>query len=401
MRKKPWSFSRCARLLGFVVGCVTPAMALGEWRMNFPEPVTPIATETLHIHNLFMAIITVLFVVVFAIMVYSMFFHRKSRGYQAADFTGPRNPKQWFWVLIPFALLLFIDYVIFGIPAYKAVLSYEDTKSDAQMVIKVIGMQWRWQYEYPREGIKFVSSLTTPREQIENKAAKGEHYLLEVDNPLVIPVGKKIRFITTSTDVIHSWWVPAFGVKRDSIPGFLREFWVKVEKPGVYRGQCAELCGKDHGFMPVVVHAVTQEEFDRWVLAQKTAMAAQAEGANRTWSKEELMARGKEVYDTHCVACHQANGEGIPGAFPPIAGARIARTPFVDEAGRMIRDGHLDRVMNGKPGTAMQAFKDTLSDVDIAAVITYERNSFGNTAGDVVQPSLVKAMRAVSTGQQI
>jgi cytochrome c oxidase subunit 2 len=394
-------FKKIYRPLAAVAALLLPSLGWADWRMNFPEPATPLAADTLHVHNLFMLIISVLFVLVFAIMAYSMIKHRKSQGHQAATFTQPNNAKQWFWVLVPFGILLFIDYVIFGIPAYHAVLTYEDSKTDAQMVVKATGMQWRWQYEYPAEGIKFVSSTTTPKEQIENKATKGEHYLLEVDNPLVIPVGKKIRFITTSTDVIHSWWVPAFGVKRDAIPGFLREFWVKVEKPGIYRGQCAELCGKDHGFMPVVVHAVAQEEYDQWVSAQKTAMAAASDGANRTWTLAELMAKGKEVYDTNCVACHQANGEGVPGAFPAIAGAKIAKTAFVDAAGRMVKDGHLDRVMHGKEGTAMQAFKETLSDADIAAVVTYERNAFGNTAGDMVQPSLVKDLRAGKSGQAI
>lgn len=249
------------------------AAALANYSWNFPEPVTPIAHETLHVHNLFMVIALSLFFGVLALMLYSFWAHRKSRGHVAASFTGPKSRKQWFYVLLPFAALLILDYGVFGIPAYHAVLSYENTKTDADLVVKVTGSQWLWQYEIPSEGIRFTSRLTTPRDQIDNIAPKGENYLLEVDNPLVLPVDKKIRFITTSNDVIHSWWVPAFGVKRDAVPGFLREFWAKVDKVGTYRGQCSELCGKEHGFMPVVVNVVTEGEFKAWVAARKAAAA--------------------------------------------------------------------------------------------------------------------------------
>ncbi len=254
------------------------AAALAGYAFNFPEPVTPIARETLHMHNLVMAVILVLFFLVFAVLIYSFRTHRKGAGYKAAAYSGPGNRKQWLWVLSPFFVLAFIDYVVFGIPAYHAVVMYEDTKTDAELVVKVTGSQWLWQYEFPAEGVSFTSRLTTPRDQIDAGVAKGEHYLLEVDNPLVLPVGKKVRFITTSNDVIHSWWVPAFGVKRDAVPGFLREFWATVEKTGTYRGQCSELCGKEHGFMPVVVNVVSQEEFTTW-LASKKAMAALASPA--------------------------------------------------------------------------------------------------------------------------
>lgn len=259
-----------------LLGIAAAGTAMAAYTWNFPEPVTPIARETLHVHNLFMIIILVIFFAVLALMLYSFWAHRKSQGHPAAGFTAPRSPKQWFWVSVPFAVLLILDYGVFGIPAYHAVKMYEDTKTDADLVVKVIGNQWLWQYEFPSEGVSFTSRLITPREQIDNKEAKGETYLLEVDNPLVIPVGKKIRFITTSNDVIHSWWVPAFGVKRDAVPGFLREFWAVVEKPGTYRGQCSELCGKEHGYMPVVVNAVSEEEFKTW-LAQQKAKQAQAD----------------------------------------------------------------------------------------------------------------------------
>ena len=367
--------------------------ARAEFSWNFPKPVTPIGRDTLSMHNQFMVIITVLFVVVFAIMVYSMVKHRKSLGAEPATFNGPTGVLQWFWVLVPFAILLFIDFVLMGIPAFHAVIDMEDTRTKADMVLKVTGLQWKWQYEYPDSGIKFVSALTTPRDQIEGREAKGEHYLLEVDNEVVLPVGKKVRVLLTSTDVIHTWWVPQFGVKRDAIPGFLRETWVRIEEPGVYRGQCAELCGKDHGFMPVVVRAVPEAEYAAWVDKKKGEMAAAAAGGNKTWTKDELVVAGQAVYEKNCAACHQAAGQGLPPAFPALAGSKIVNGPLLSSAGKLIPDSHVDRVMNGKPGTAMQAFKATLSDTDIAAVITYERNSFGNAKGDMIQPAQIKALR--------
>ena len=377
----------------FAAFLLLPGIAGAEYRFNFPEPVTPIARETLHIHNEFMLIITILFVVVFAIMIYSMIRHRKSVGHQPSKFTGPTGALQWFWVLVPFAILLFIDFVLMGIPAVNAIIEMEDTKTRADMVLKVTGMQWKWQYEYPEAGIKFISTMSTPREQITNAESKGENYLLEVDNPVVLPVGKKVRILLTSTDVIHTWWVPQFGVKRDAVPGFLRETWVQIEKPGIYRGQCAELCGKDHGFMPVVVHAVPEPEYLAWLEAKKAEAKAAAGGADRTWSSDELNARGKEVYEKQCVACHQPNGQGMPPAFPALAGSPIVKGPLLGKDGKILKDSHVDRVMNGKAGTAMQAFGNTLSDVELAAVITYERNSFGNRQGDMIQPAQIKALR--------
>ena len=384
--------SRLLRRL-FTTIALLPGIAGAEYKFNFPEPVTPIARETLHIHNEFMLIITTLFVVVFAIMIYSMIRHRKSIGHQPAKFTGPTGKLQWFWALVPFAILLFIDFILMGIPAVQAIITMEDTKTRADMVLKVTGMQWKWQYEYPEAGIKFISTLSTPREQIANAESKGENYLLEVDNPVVLPVGKKVRVLLTSTDVIHTWWVPQFGVKRDAVPGFLRETWVQIDKPGIYRGQCAELCGKDHGFMPVVVHAVPEPEYLAWLEAKKAEAKAAAGGADRTWSSDELIAKGKEVYEKQCVACHQPNGQGMPPAFPALAGSPIVKGPLLAKDGKVLKDSHVDRVMNGKAGTAMQAFRNTLSDVELAAVITYERNSFGNRQGDMIQPAQIKALR--------
>ena len=384
------SFSRLALGTGLTLGA---SAALADYTWNFPKPVTPIGRDTLSMHNQFMVVITLLFVVVFAIMLYSMILHRKSNGATPASFTGPTGVLQWFWVLVPFGILLFIDFVLMGIPAFHAVIEMEDTRTKADMVLKVTGLQWKWKYEYPDSGISFVSALSTPREQIEGQAAKGENYLLEVDNEVVLPVGRKVRILLTSTDVIHTWWVPQFGVKRDAIPGFLRETWVRIEEPGVYRGQCAELCGKDHGFMPVVVRAVPEPEYAAWVAGKKAEMAAAAAGSDKAWSKDELMAAGKAAYEKNCAACHQPEGQGIPPAFPALAGSKIVTGPLLSPEGRLIPDSHVDRVLNGKAGTAMQAFKATLSDADLAAIITYERNAFGNNKGDMIQPAQIKALR--------
>ena len=374
-----------------VVLSPTSAQAAFDW--NFQTPATPLALDTLQVHNKFMVITLAIFCVVFAIMIYSIFAHRKSRNHQPAGFTGPGSAAQVFWTTIPFLIFAYIDFILMGIPAYHSVKVMQDTRSNADMEVKITASQWKWQYEYPGEGVKFVSALATPQAQIGNRQQKNEHYLLEVDNPLVLPVGKKVRILLTSTDVIHTWWVPQFGVKRDAIPGFIRETWAQIDRPGIYRGQCAELCGRGHGFMPVVVQAVSEPEYRQWLARKKAGQAAQAASAEKAWSRDDLLKHGQEVYGKICAACHQANGQGLPGVFPALAGSKIVNGPFADMNGRLVKDGHLDRVMNGKAGTAMQAFKNTLSDVDIAAVVTYERNAFGNHMGDMVQPSQVKALR--------
>lgn len=265
------------RLATLAAGAFASATALAGYPYNLQPPVTPIARETLHVHNLFMTIILIMFFGVFAIMVYSFWNHRKSQGHKAVDFGPPKTRKAWLWVMAPFAVLLFIDYGIFGIPAYHAVLNYEDTKTEADLVVKITGSQWLWIYEFPGRNVQFVSHLSTPRAEIDGTETKNPNYLLEVDNPLVLPINRKIRFITTSNDVIHSWWVPAFGVKRDAVPGFLREFWAKIDTPGTYRGQCSELCGKEHGFMPIVVKAVPEAEFEAWLKAHQMPAAATAD----------------------------------------------------------------------------------------------------------------------------
>lgn len=350
--------------------------AFAEYGLNFPKPVTSIGHEVLKLHNAIILICVVIFIVVFGFMFYSIYAHRKSKGYKAAKFHD--NLKlEIMWTVIPFVIL-----VGMAIPSTATLLEMDDV-SKSEMTVKITGYQWKWKYDYPDQDVSFFSSLSTPREQIENKAAKGEHYLLEVDNPLVLPVGKKIRFVVTANDVLHAWWVPAFAVKKDAIPGFVNEVWARIDEPGVYRGQCAELCGKDHGYMPIVVQAVAPEEFDKWVSLQKDKAASAEASAGKTWTQDELMEKGKKVYASACAACHGPNGEGV-GPFPKMTGSKIVTGPLA---------AHLNIVMKGKPGTAMQAFAGQMNDADLAAVITFERNGFGNKTGDVVQPSQVKAAR--------
>ncbi len=347
-----------------------------EYGLNFQKPVTSIGHRVLELHNLILLICVVIFIVVFGVMFYSIYAHRKSKGHKPAKFHD--NAKlEVVWTVIPFVIL-----ATMAIPSTATLIEMDDV-SKSDMTVKITGYQWKWKYDYPDQDVSFFSNLSTARDQIENKTAKGKDYLLEVDNPMVIPVGKKVRFVVTANDVIHAWWVPALGVKKDAIPGFVNEMWARVDEPGLYRGQCAELCGKDHGFMPIVVQAVSQEDFDKWAVLQKGKAAAAEASAGKTWSKDELMEKGKKVYASTCAACHGANGEGV-GPFPKMTGSKIATGPVA---------GHLNIVMKGKPGTAMQAFAGQLNDADIAAVVTFERNSFGNKTGDAIQPSQVKAAR--------
>jgi cytochrome c oxidase subunit 2 len=353
-----------------------------EMRLNLQQPETVIAHEIYHLHTLILVICVIIFVVVFGAMFYALWKHRKSVGHKAKQF-HENTTVEILWTVIPFFIL-----VGMAIPATKTILAMKDS-SNPDMSIKVTGYQWKWRYDYLNEDIGFYSNLTTPVEQIENRAPKGEHYLLEVDNPLVVPVGKKVDVLITANDVIHSWWVPAFGVKQDGIPGFVRDAWFKVETPGTYRGQCAELCGKDHGFMPIVVEAVTEDKYKEWVAQQQgkktQASAASAADANKTYTLDELKAEGEKVYAKTCVACHMPNGQGMPPTFPALAGGKIATGPIA---------GHIDIVVNGsKKNPAMVAWKNQLSDLEIAAVITYERNSFGNKVGDMVQPKQIAAAR--------
>jgi len=349
-------------------------------RYNLPEPQSIIAREIYDLHSLIMWIIVVIFVVVFGMMTWAIVRHRKSVGHKAAQF-HEHVGIEIAWTIIPFIILIFM-----ALPATKTVISMKDT-SGADVTIKATGYQWKWGYDYLQEGISFYSSLSTPREQIENKAPKGEHYLIEVDNPVVVPVGKKVRIITTASDVIHAWWVPALGIKQDAIPGFVRDTWFKADNPGTYRGQCAELCGKDHGFMPIVVEAVAPEKYAAWVADQKKKSAATAVDPAKQWTLDELKAQGEKIYAGNCVACHQATGMGVPGTFPALSGSKIVAGPKEGQVAVLLNGV----VKDGKP-TAMVSFKH-LTDVEIAAVITYTRNSWANKTGDSVAPADVKAAR--------
>ena len=270
-----------------------------------------------------------------------------------------------------------------AVPATKVLLDMEDV-SNSDMSIKVTGYQWKWHYDYLGEDVTFFSNLTTPIEEIKNKATKNPNYLLEVDNHIVVPINKKIRLLFTSNDVIHAWWIPAFGVKKDAIPGYINESWFKTDQIGTYRGQCAELCGTNHGFMPIVVDVVSEADYRTWIDKQKASATAAAESATKTWTKADLMDHGKTVYATSCGACHQADGAGIPNVFPALTNSPVALGDIAK---------HIDVIVNGVPGTAMQAFGSQLNDADIAALVTYERNALGNSVGDVAQPVDIKAVR--------
>ena len=357
--------------------------AAAQSQVDFQTPQSPVARQVYDLHLIILGICVVIFIGVFGVMLYSIIKHRKSVGHKAAHF-HENTTVEIFWTIIPMFVL-----VIMMIPSTSALLAMRDTTSP-DMTVKVTGYQWKWGYEYLQgegQGIQFFSTLSTPRDQIEGRAPQGQHYLLEVDNPLVVPVGKKVRILTTGADVIHSWWVPALAVKQDANPGFIRDTWFKADTPGVYRGQCAELCGKDHGFMPVVVHVVTADKYSAWVAGQKKMMAAVAVEADKEWTLDELKARGEKVYAGNCAACHQASGKGIPPAFPALSGSKIANGPKAEHI-KVVLNGV---VKDGKP-TAMASFKQ-LSDVDLAAVITYERNSWDNKTGDMVTAADVKAQR--------
>ena len=369
-------------LTGLYFACAGAVLVHADMKLNLQPPETIIAHEIYELHTVILVICVIIFIGVFGTMFYALWKHRKSVGHRAEQF-HENTTVEIIWTIIPFLIL-----VGMAIPATKTVLAMKDT-SAPDMSIKVTGYQWKWRYDYLKEDISFYSNLTTPLEQIENQAPKGEHYLLEVDNALVVPVGKKVDVLVTAGDVIHSWWVPAFGVKQDGIPGFVRDSWFKVDQPGTYRGQCAELCGKEHGFMPIVVEAVSEDKYNEWVAQQQSKKAqtvvASAAEAGKTYTLEELKAEGEKVYGKTCVACHMVNGQGMPPAFPALAGGKIATGPIA---------GHIDIVVNGsKKNPAMVAWKNQLSDLEIAAVITYERNAFGNKQGDMVQPEQIVAAR--------
>lgn len=362
------------RMLVWVTGALVltgiPQAALANgW--NMPVGVTDVSGEIYSLHMVIFWICVIIGIIVFGAMFYSLFRYRRSQGTTPAKF-HEHTTVEVIWTAIPLLILIGM-----ALPATATLKTMYDA-SQADLDVMITGQQWRWRYEYLGEDVAFTSNLGTPREQISGSDEKGEHYLLEVDEPLVLPVGRKVRLLMTSDDVIHSWWVPELAVKQDAIPGFVNENWVRINEPGIYRGQCAELCGRDHGFMPVVVEAVEQEQFDQWLAQRQEAAAQEAMGIDREWGLEELMARGEQVYGSICASCHQPDGSGSPPAFPALAGNQA----MLDERAR-----HIDTVVNGVSGAAMPAFRSTLNPVEIAAVITYERNAWGNETGDIVQPS--------------
>lgn len=383
------------------------AVSAADSKLNLREGVTEISREAYHLHNWVVIVMLVVAVLVFGAMAYSMWAHTKKKNPVPAKFSHS-TALEILWTAIPFIIL-----IVFAVPATQLLVKqYDSSESDLTVVVR--GYQWKWKYTYPDQNIEFFSNLSTPRENFINSSSlastpmaaigavaaghittagdqpteKSETYLLEVDNEVVLPVGKKIRFLLTADDVIHAFWMPDFGIKKDAIPGFVNEMWTRIEKPGIYRGQCAELCGKDHGFMPIVVRAVEPAEFDAWV-AQKQeekriAEAEAAKAAASSFTLEQLMAEGEKAYVAKCAACHMPNGAGLPPTFPALAGSKIATTDM---------QAHLNIVINGKAGTAMQAFGAQLTDVELAAIITYERNAWGNNTGELVQPADVAAFK--------
>ncbi len=390
------NMKQAKRLKSFMLGASLLAASLPTWavvdsqggpavlQLNLQTPVTQIAEQIYSIHNLMLIICLVIFVAVFGVMFYSILKHRKSLGHKPATFHESTS-VEIAWTIVPFLIVIGM-----ALPATKTVVAMKDT-SNADITIKATGMQWKWGYDYLKgegEGISFLSTLATPRTQVGSPGvapteARGDNYLLEVDNEVVVPVNKKVRLITTANDVIHSWTIPAFGVKQDAIPGYVRDTWFKAEKIGTYRGQCVELCGKEHAFMPIVVKVVSAEDYKAWVDGKKKEMASKADDPNKVWTIDELKQRGEKVYAANCVVCHQATGKGVPGAFPALDGSSVVAGP---------KDAQVHLVLNGK--AAMPSWKATLSDTEIAAVITYTRNNWSNkSAENIVQPAEVLAAR--------
>ncbi len=342
--------------------------------LNLRVGVTDISRQVYDLHMTIFLICVAIGVLVFGVLFWSVFNHRKSKGVEAATFHESTR-LELAWTIIPTLIL-----IVMAVPATQVLVAMYDTGGE-DMSIEVRGYQWKWQYKYLDEDynntLSFFSVMSTPREEIYNQSVKDDNYLLQVDEHLRIPTNRKVRFLITAEDVIHAWWVPDFGIKRDAVPGMLNELWTIVEEPGIYRGQCTELCGKDHGFMPIVVEVLPEAEFDAWYASQVSSDLARQESFSETLSHEELMDQGETVYGTYCSSCHMVNGEGIAPVFPAIAGSAVAVGP---------RDDHLNLVINGVPGSAMQAFGRQLDPAQLASVVHYQRHAFGNDVGDMSQP---------------
>ena len=367
------TFATPNKLIAAAALLTATAPALAD-EFNMPVGVTDISREVYDLHMGIFYVCCIIGAVVFGVMIWSMLQHRKSLGAVAA--TWHESTKvELAWTIIPTIILIGM-----AIPATDVLRKMYDTGGE-DMLVEVRGYQWKWEYKYLDEDrnktFSFLSNLATPQDEIREVTSKGEHYLLEVDEPLRIPVNRKVRFLVTSADVIHAWWVPDFGIKRDAVPGMINELWTIVETPGVYRGQCTELCGKDHGFMPIVVQAMPEDEFDAWYAARQQLAKEQEKLATMEFSHEELMEQGEVVYEKYCASCHQTNGKGIPPVFPALDGSAIATGPVED---------HIGIILNGKPGSAMQAFSSQLRPDEIGAVTHYERHAWGNNTDDIVQP---------------
>ena len=388
-KQKSYSSSSLKNFLWVTFGLLVGGSALAKSSLNMTQGVTEFSKIAYDLHMIVLWICVVIGVLVFGAMIYSMFAHRKSKGVKAAQFSHSTT-AEIIWTIIPIVILIIIAF-----PSTKALIKMEaPTDADGKsitmdMTIKVTGFQWKWKYDYLDEGISFLSTLKSDSNiarQVDSgiDPATIENYLLDVDHPLVIPVDTNIRILLTANDVIHSWWVPEFGWKRDAVPGFVNEAWTNVKKIGTYRGQCAELCGKDHGFMPVVVEVVSKADYASWVKSQKGEQEVAKVKNNAQWSKADLISQGKEVYNSQCATCHQATGVGMPPTFPALDGSAVVNGPI---------DEQIRTVVFGRKGTAMAAFGGILSESDIAAAITYTRNAWGNTAKDAAQPKDVKKIK--------
>ena len=374
MFKKINNLSKSAYAALFMLS-LYPSKVFSDWdALNMREGVTQVSRDVFELHMLIFYICVAIGAVVFSVMFYSLFRYTKKRNPNPSTF-HESTKLEVAWTIVPFLIL-----IAMAVPASKTLTEIYDDE-EGEINIQVVGYQWKWEYKYLEDDINFFSNLSTDQDEIYNLVPKGENYLLEVDEPLIIPVDTRVRFLITANDVIHSWWVPDFAIKQDAIPGFINTAWTRAEETGIYRGNCTELCGKNHGFMPVVVKVVEKDEYNDWVLAKKEEAIKLAELTEKEWSLAELTQRGEGVYQKNCVACHQMNGEGLPPIFPALAGSDIVMFD---------KDRNVEILMEGVQGAAMQSFANQLSEVDMAAVITYTRQAWGNAEngdGEYVVPS--------------
>jgi cytochrome c oxidase subunit 2 len=386
-------FLKFLRASGLVLAALACTRAFADYAVDILTPASPMAQDAYDLHWGIMWVCVAIFFIVFGAMFWSVFKHRRSVGAKAAQF-HENTTIEIIWTVVPLVVLVAMAW-----PATRTMLEMKDA-SNADLTVKVTAYQWRWEYDYLQDGVRFNSNLSTPRDQIEEFGGpgkkKGENYLLEVDRPMVVPVNKKVRLLIASNDVIHGWYVPQLGINQYGIPGFIKDAWFTATKTGTFRGQCSQICGKEHAFMPIVVEVKSEADYAKWVADAKAKMprpepvaqapaaapAAAAEDPNKKWTAGELKAKGEQVYAANCSACHGAAGKGVPPAFPPLDGSKVATGP---------KGAHLGIVLNGKPGTAMAGFAQ-LTDSEIAAVVTYERTAWGNKA-DAVMPAEVKAAR--------